>query len=45
MYFITTGEVSANLRRELADKCSREEMYSALRGKIERFEEKVAVSV
>lgn len=34
-----------NLRREVADKASREELYSAVRSEMQSVEERLAVSV
>ena len=42
---LAIGEVSMNLRREVADKASREELYSAVRSEMSRLEEQLAVSV
>lgn len=41
---LAIGEVSMNLRREVADKASREEMYSAIRTELGILEQQVAVS-
>jgi hypothetical protein len=41
---LAIGEVSMNLRREVADKASREEMYSAVRAEVERLDQRLSVS-
>jgi hypothetical protein len=40
---LAVGEVATNLRRELADKASREEVYSAVRSEIDRLDQRVSV--
>jgi len=42
---LALGEVSMNLRREVADKASREELYSAVRTEMSTLEQQLAVSV
>ena len=41
---LALGEVSMNLRREVADKASREELYSAVRTEMSTLEQQLAVS-
>jgi hypothetical protein len=41
---LAIGEVSMNLRREVADKASREELYSAVRTEVQTLDERLAVS-
>lgn len=41
---LAIGEVSMNLRREVADKASREEMYSAIRTEMEGLDQRLSVS-
>ena len=41
---LAIGEVSMNLRREVADKASREEMYSAIRTEMESLDQRLSVS-
>lgn len=40
---LAIGEVAMNIRREVADKASREELYSAIRGEMEILTRKVSV--
>ncbi|KAJ1431440.1 hypothetical protein B484DRAFT_395486, partial [Ochromonadaceae sp. CCMP2298] len=42
---LAIGEVSMALRRELADKCSREELFSEMRAETDRLQEKMARSL
>ena len=41
---LALGEVSMNLRREVSDKASREELYSAVRTEIGTLEERLSVN-
>jgi hypothetical protein len=41
---LAIGEVSMNLRREVADKASREELYSAIRTEMQGLEQRMSVS-